>query len=60
MNVLEKFNIVPLSRLPQNNLPPVPKKESILPVILTITGLAIIGAFAFYYFRKNSEEESSN
>ena len=57
MHILDKFNIVPLDQLPGLPPPLVPKKESILPVILTITGIAIIGAFAYYYYKKNTEEE---
>lgn len=61
MNFLKKYNIIPLDQLPGNNLPPVPKKESILPIILTVAGIVVIGAIgviAFYYYRKNREEEN--
>lgn len=44
MHILDKFNIVPvpLNQLPGNNLPPVPKKDSILPAILIFTGIIIL------------------
>ncbi|MBU3661283.1 MAG: hypothetical protein FGM14_15540 [Flavobacteriales bacterium] len=60
MHILDKFNIVPvpLNQLPGNNLPPVPKKDSILPIILTVTGIVVFGAIAFYYYKKNREEEN--
>jgi hypothetical protein len=58
MNFLKKYNIIPLDQLPGNNLPPVPKKESILPIFLTVTGIVVFAAIAFYYYKKNREEEN--
>lgn len=60
MDFLKKYNIIPLDQLPGNNLPPVPKKESLLPIILFVTGIVIFSAIAYYYYSKNREEESSN
>jgi hypothetical protein len=58
MDFLKKYNIIPLDQLPGNNLPPVPKKDSILPIILTVTGIVIFGAIAYHYYRKNRVEEN--
>lgn len=58
MDFLKKYNIIPLDQLPGNNLPPVPKKDSILPIILTITGLVIIGVAYHYYIESRVKEDN--
>lgn len=57
MHILDKFNIVPLDHIPGLPPPLVPKKESILPVILTVTGIVVIGVIAYHFYRKNRVEE---
>lgn len=59
MHILDKFNIVPvpLNQLPGNNLPPVPKKDSILPAILIFTGIIIFGAIAYHYYMESRVKE---
>lgn len=57
MDFLKKYNIIPLDQLPGNNLPPVPKKESVLPVILFVTGIVIISAIAYHYYIESRVKE---
>jgi hypothetical protein len=52
MDFLKKYNIIPLDQLPDLPPPLIPKKESILPVILTIAGIAIIGAIVYWNYKE--------
>jgi hypothetical protein len=46
MNVLEKFNIVPLSQLPKNNLSG-QKNDFILPMIIIGVGMIVVGIYVY-------------
>jgi hypothetical protein len=55
MNVLEKFNIIPLSQLPKNNLPS-QKNDLILPMIILGVGILIVGIYVYEKHKKNEKE----
>ena len=55
MNVLEKFNIIPLSQLPKNNLPS-QQNDLILPMIILGVGILIVGIYVYEKHKKNEKE----
>ena len=56
MDVLEKFNIVPLSQLPKNNLPG-QKNDYILPMIIIGVGMLVVGIYVYEKHKSNRERK---
>ncbi|MBU3661528.1 MAG: hypothetical protein FGM14_16820 [Flavobacteriales bacterium] len=60
MNILDKFNMIPLDQLPQFQVPPtqVPKEKSIMPFVILGSSIVIIGLFLYAKY-KNEEKENN-